>query len=64
MEVDLTPPTFEHTWLRYRQTAIWGLVIGWLICPPVNYGVDITSANIHRLVCACKDLDTLGALGI
>ena len=57
-------PTFEQCWLRYRQAPIWGLVIGWLICPPVNYGVAITAANISRTTTACKDLRTFEALGI
>ena len=58
------PPTFEQAWQRYRQTAIWGLVIGWLICPPVNYGEAITYANIERMAQACSDLHTLEALGL
>lgn len=41
---------------------IWGLVIGWLITPPQNYGVPITRANIAKMVQAMLDLDTLGAL--
>jgi Ser/Thr protein kinase RdoA (MazF antagonist) len=61
---NFTPPTFDHIFLRYRQTAIWGLVIGWLICPPVNYGQPITDANIGRLARACVDLKTMDALGM
>lgn len=57
-----SPPSFEHAWLRYRQSMIWGLVIGWLITPPQNYGVPITRANIAKMVQAMLDLDTLGAL--
>ena len=59
-----TAPSFEHAWLRYRQAAIWELVIGWLICPPVNYGVPITHANVERTATACHDLRTLEALGL
>ena len=59
-----SPPSFEHAWLRYRQAAIWGLVIGWLICPPVNYGEAITTANVGRMAKACEDLATLEALGV
>jgi hypothetical protein len=55
------PPRPEEAWLRYRQAAIWGLVIGWLITPTENYGEAITKANIARLVSAVEDLDTLRA---
>jgi hypothetical protein len=43
--------------------VLWGLVIGWLITPPVNYGEEITRANLTRLVTAAQDLETLQALG-
>merc|ERR1712157_468312 len=48
-------PSFEEAWLRYRRALIWGLVIGWLICPPQNYGIPINLANITRLVAAMVD---------
>jgi hypothetical protein len=57
-----TPPTLSEAWLRYRQAAIWGLVIGWLITPTENYGEAITAANLARLVAAVEDLETLKAL--
>ena len=47
---------------QYRKAALWGLVIGWLICPPENYGQPITEANISRTVAAVTDLDTLAAI--
>jgi hypothetical protein len=56
------PPGPDEAWLRYRQAAIWGLVIGWLITPTENYGEAITAANISRLVAAVRDLETLEAL--
>ena len=56
------PPDPNEAWLRYRQAAIWGLVIGWLITPTENYGEAITAANIARLVAAVEDLETLEAL--
>ena len=56
------PPSFEHAWLRYRQGMVWGLVIGWLITPPQNYGVEITRANISKIVTAMRDLETLAAI--
>ena len=55
-------PTSEAAWLLYRQTAIWGLVIGWLITPPENYGEAITRANLERLIAAVQDLETVSAL--
>ena len=57
-----SPPDQDDAWLRYRQAAIWGLVIGWLITPTENYGEAITTANIARLVTAVEDLETLKAL--
>ncbi len=55
-------PTEEEAWLLYRQTAIWGLVIGWLITPPQNYGDEITTANISKLSTAMQDLDALESI--
>ena len=42
----------------------WGLVIGWLICPPNNYGEQVWSANVSRLVAACVELGTFSLLGV
>lgn len=52
-------PTAGQADLAYRRAALWGLVIGWLICPPENYGPEITIANITRTVAAVEDLHTL-----
>ena len=57
-------PTTEEAWLLYRQTAIWGLVIGWLTCPTENYGERILRANLDRLVSALEDLETFATLTI
>ena len=56
------PPRLEDAWESYRRAVAWGLVIGWLITPPENYGEDITSANIERLVTAARDLETFELL--
>jgi hypothetical protein len=56
------PPTSIEAFEQYRAAALWGLVIGWLICPPENYGEPITVENISRTVTAVTDLDTLGAI--
>jgi hypothetical protein len=55
-------PDMNAAWALHRQTVLWGLVIGWLITPPVNYGEEITRANLERLVAAAEDLETLRAL--
>jgi len=57
-EVPSTSAAFEQC----RSSALWGLVIGWLICPPDNYGQPITAANISRLVTAVQDFDTVAAI--
>ena len=61
-EVHLAPSASEAFEL-YRRAISWGLVIGWLITPPQNYGDRITHANIARLVAAAHDLDTFVGLG-
>lgn len=55
-------PTLAEAVDEYRAAALWGLVIGWLICPPANYGVEITTANLARLVAAVDDLETFAAI--
>jgi len=55
-------PTATDAFQQYRSAALWGLVIGWLICPPENYGQPITEANIKRTLAAVIDLDTLAAI--
>jgi len=56
------PPGQNEAWLLYRQSVVWGLVIGWLITPPQNYGRAITEANISRQVAALQDLESFQAL--
>lgn len=55
-------PEPDAAWLAYRQTAIWGFVLGWMICPTENYGEAILSANLDRLTAALEDLETFAAL--
>lgn len=55
-------PSREDAWRAYRLAIIWGIVIGWLITPPVNYGEAITSANIERLVRAACELESFQAV--
>ena len=56
------PPSEDEAWLLHRQTVVWGLFIGWLICPTENYGQKITEANISRIVQAAIDLETFRAI--
>jgi hypothetical protein len=56
-------PSFDEAWLLCRKASLWGLVIGWLICPPANYGEDVTAKNIERTATAVADLDALAAIG-
>ena len=55
-------PSPSQAFEQYRMAALWGLVIGWLICPPENYGEPITAANIIRTVTAVRDLETIAAI--
>lgn len=52
-------PTMDEAWLLHRQSAFWGLVIGWLTCPTPNYGREITEENLRRLTQIMIDLDAL-----
>jgi hypothetical protein len=56
------PPSADAAFEQCRTAALWGLVIGWLICPPENYGQPITEANIARTVTAVTDYDTIAAI--
>ena len=52
------PPGFEEAWREYGRAMIWGLYIGWLTTPIVNYGWEINVMNHLRLMTAYEDLDT------
>lgn len=51
-------PPFEDTFREYRRALIWGVYIGWLTTPVVNYGWEINVVNHLRLVTAYEDHDT------
>ena len=55
-------PAPDEAFEQCRAAALWGLVIGWLICPPENYGQPITEANISRTVTAVTDYDTIALI--
>lgn len=51
-------PSFEEMHLEYRLAVVWGVYIGWLTTPVVNYGWEICIANHIRLMTAFHDHDT------
>jgi len=59
-------PALDELWLEYRRAMVWGVYIGWLTTPVVNYGWEITVMNHLRTMTAYEDLETgrlLDALG-
>lgn len=55
-------PSAEDLWLEYRRALVWGVYIGWLTTPVVNYGWEVTVMNHLRLMTAYQDLETRKAL--
>lgn len=53
-----SPPSFEAAWLEYKRTLVWGVYIGWLTTPVVNYGWEINVLNHLRLTTAYEDHET------
>ena len=51
-------PPFDDTFREYRRALIWGVYIGWLTTPVVNYGWEINVVNHLRLVTAFEDHGT------
>lgn len=51
-------PRFDDLWLEYCRGMVWGLYIGWLITPVINYGWEITVMANLRTMTAYEDLDT------
>lgn len=51
-------PSFEDLHLEYRRALVWGVYIGWLTTPVVNYGWEICVANHIRLMTAFHDHET------
>jgi hypothetical protein len=56
------PPTFDEAWLEYRRALVWGVYIGWLTTPVVNYGWEINVLNHLRLTTAFEDHETMKAV--
>jgi hypothetical protein len=51
-------PGEDELWREYRRAMVWGVYIGWLTTPVVNYGWEITVMNHLRLMTAYEDLET------
>ena len=51
-------PAFDDAWTEYRRTLVWGVYIGWLTTPVVNYGWEINVLNHLRLTTAYEDHET------
>ncbi|MCB2076016.1 MAG: phosphotransferase [Novosphingobium sp.] len=55
-------PGLDELWLEYRRAMVWGVYIGWLTTPEINYGWEITVMNHLRVMTAYEDLETAKAL--
>lgn len=55
-------PSIDDALTLCRVAALWGLVIGWLITPPDNYGWEVTAANLDRVSSAAVELGTVPLL--
>ena len=51
-------PSFEDSWVEFGRCLMWGVYIGWLTTPVVNYGWEINVMNHFRLTTAFADHDT------
>lgn len=48
----------DDLWQEYCRGMVWGLYIGWLITPVINYGWEITVIANLRTMTAYEDLNT------
>ncbi len=55
-------PTFDDAWLRYRQSALYGIAM-WLITPGGVHSDEAQAENLRRCLAAGDELETLAALG-
>ena len=51
-------PTFEDSFTEFGRCLMWGVYLGWLTTPVVNYGWEINVMNHLRLTTAFEDHDT------
>lgn len=52
------PPSFEHSFTEFGRCLVWGVYIGWLTTPVLNYGWEINVINHFRLTTAFEDHNT------
>ena len=50
--------SLDGLWIEYRRAMIWGLYIGWLTTPVINYGWEVSVIAHLRMTTAYEDLDT------
>jgi aminoglycoside phosphotransferase (APT) family kinase protein len=55
-------PTFDEAWLRFRQSALYGIAM-WLITPGGVHSDGAQAENLRRCLAAGDELETLAALG-
>jgi hypothetical protein len=53
-----SPPSQTEFWAEYCRAMVWGVYIGWLTTPVINYGWNITVMNHLRVMTAYEDLET------
>jgi len=51
-------PSFEDSFTEFGRCLMWGVYIGWLTTPVVNYGWEINVMNHFRLTTAFEDHET------
>jgi hypothetical protein len=51
-------PALEQLWREYRMGMVWGVYIGWLTTPVVNYGWEVSVIAHLRTMTAYEDLET------
>lgn len=49
-------PPLEDLWREYRMAMVWGVYIGWLTTPVINYGWEVSVIAHLRTMTAYEDL--------
>lgn len=57
----ITPPSFDEAWLRYRQNALYGVLM-WLITPDGVHTDDAQRCFQRRCLTVAGELETMRAL--
>ena len=55
-------PSLDDLFEEYRRGVVWGVYIGWLTTPVINYGWEISVMNHLRIMTAYEDLETAKAI--